>query len=34
LEFSNVIVKPLLIIFEEWQSEDVPKDWKKANVTN
>lgn len=30
----SVIVKPLLITLERsWQSEEVPKDQKKANVT-
>ncbi|PKU40442.1 rna-directed dna polymerase from mobile element jockey-like [Limosa lapponica baueri] len=33
-ELANIIVRPLSIIFEKlWQSENVPVDWKKANVT-
>lgn len=33
-ELTNVIARPLLITFEGWQSGDVSKDWKKANVTD
>ncbi|KAJ7422908.1 rna-directed dna polymerase from mobile element jockey-like [Pitangus sulphuratus] len=33
-ELVDIIAIPLLIIFERsWKSEEVPEDWKKANVT-
>ena len=33
-ELAGVIAEPLSIIFERpWRTEEVPKDWRKANVT-
>jgi len=33
-ELADVIAEPLSIIFERsWQTEEVPKDWRKASVT-
>ncbi|KGL80585.1 hypothetical protein N309_11346, partial [Tinamus guttatus] len=33
-ELAGVIAQPLSIIFERsWRVEEVPEDWKKANVT-
>jgi len=33
-ELADVIAKPLSIIFERsWRTGEVPKDWRKANVT-
>ncbi|PKU35284.1 hypothetical protein llap_14412 [Limosa lapponica baueri] len=33
-ELADIIVTPLSIIFEKlWRLEDIPEDWKKANVT-
>ncbi|KGL78634.1 hypothetical protein N309_08012, partial [Tinamus guttatus] len=33
-ELAEVIAEPLSIIFERsWRAEEVPEDWKKANVT-
>jgi len=32
---ADMVVTPLSIIFEKlWRSEDVPEDWKKANVNS
>ena len=32
-ELANVIARPFSIIFEMlWWSEEIPEDWKKANV--
>ncbi|KAJ7397534.1 RNA-directed DNA polymerase from mobile element jockey-like protein [Pitangus sulphuratus] len=32
-ELSDIIARPLSIIFEmPWQSEEVPGNWKKANI--
>jgi len=33
-ELADVIAEPLSIIFERsWRTGEVPKDWRKANVT-
>ena len=33
-ELADVIAEPLSIIFERsWRTEEVPEDWRKANVT-
>jgi len=33
-ELADVIAEPLSIIFERsWKTVEVPKDWRKANVT-
>ncbi|PKU41874.1 rna-directed dna polymerase from mobile element hypothetical protein [Limosa lapponica baueri] len=33
-ELADIVARPFSIIFEKsWTLEDVPEDWKKANVT-
>jgi len=33
-ELADVTAEPLSIIFERsWRTEEVPEDWRKANVT-